>query len=650
MVKEKLRGTLRNLILAYSNRFLNKWIILLYDVFVVGLMFLLAYFIRHNFIYHEINPNHVEVQAFWIVLTYGLFFMIGRSFTGIIRHTSWNDAYRIVRAAALAFGVVVLASIFLHQTRSIPSLVIPYSIVVLHFLLSVFALISSRLLIKGIFYKYIQQGEGKKLPVLIYGAGSAGMLTRDALLKDIHIPYSVVAFIDDNPTKNKKRLNDTPIVPPDIALDPSYIEKHEVKQLIIAIKNMSLPYKQEIIERALRLNLQVKSVPSIEHWINGELNTKQVKRVMIEDLLEREPIRLDNQNIQQYLLGKRVLITGAAGSIGSEIARQVLRYQPQQVLVLDQAESAVYDLQFEINHTKSFGSSRHLVEYVIADVKDQFRMDQIFEKYRPEIIFHAAAYKHVPLMEQHPYEAIKVNVFGTKTVVDLAIKHKVKKFIMISTDKAVNPTNIMGASKRIAEIYTQSRQNGSTQFITTRFGNVMGSNGSVIPLFRRQIEQGGPITVTHKDIIRYFMTIPEACNLVLEAGAMGKGGEIFVFDMGQPVKIYEMAKKMVQLSGLNLGVDINIVETGLRPGEKLYEELLSDKETTKATHHPKIMIADIRPEKRGAADQLIYDLSEAIVEHEEFKLVSTMKRYVPEFVSNNSIYSQLDSIKVKSEK
>lgn len=642
MVQERLRNRMSALVNAYSDRFLSKWIILLYDVVAVGVSFVFAYFIRHNFLYQDINPKMLEMQTILVVSIYSIFFLVTHSFSGIIRHTSWNDTYRIFRAAGLAFLVVFLTTLYVQTTGRAKILAIPYSIVVMHFLLSMFVLLVTRIIIKSIFRKYLKTHEGKKVHVLIYGAGSAGILTRDALLKDTLIAYDIVAFVDDNPTKNKKRLFDIPVLPNHIALSSKYVEKHDIKQLIIAIAQVDIKWKQEIIEKALQLNVQVKSVPPIENWINGELQSKQVRQIRIEELLQREPIRLDNHNIKSELQGKRVLVTGAAGSIGSEIVRQVLNYNPQQVILLDQAESAMYDFQFELNSQEKYKSIKHLAEFVIADVKDRFRLERIFKKYQPDIVYHAAAYKHVPLMEQNPYEAIIVNVFGTKNVADLAIKYHASKFIMISTDKAVNPTNVMGASKRIAEIITQSRQNGGTQFITTRFGNVMGSNGSVIPLFRKQIEYGGPITVTHKDIIRYFMTIPEACNLVLEAGAMGKGGEIFVFDMGQPVKIYDMAKKMVQLYGLTLGVDINIIETGLRPGEKLFEELLSDKEKTKATHHPKIMIANISGYRPNEVELLINALSESIVESDEFDLVATMKRFVPEFVSNNSVFEALD--------
>jgi len=642
MVQEKLRGQLSNLVNSYSDRFLSKWIILLYDISAVGVSFVFAYIIRHNFIYKDINPNMLEIQTLMVIGIYAFFFLITRSFSGIVRHTSWNDTFRIFKASGFAFLVIFFITGYVQITGRAMVLKIPYSIVLSHFLLTQFILLSTRLIVKSIFRKYLKSHEGKKVHVMIYGAGSAGILTRDALMRDNQINYEIVAFIDDNPTKNKKRLFDIPVLPNHIALSSEYVKKHEIRQLIIAIVHYDIKWKQEIVEKALQLNMQVKSVPPIESWINGELQSKQVRQIRIEELLERDPIRLDNQHIKAEIQGKRILVTGAAGSIGSEIVRQVMMYNPQQVILLDQAESALYEIQFELNSSERFRGVKHIADYVIADVKDRFRLERIFKKYRPNIIYHAAAYKHVPLMEQNPYEAVMVNVFGTKNVADLALKYDTEKFIMISTDKAVNPTNIMGATKRIAEIITQSHQNGKTQFITTRFGNVMGSNGSVIPLFRKQIENGGPITVTHKDIIRYFMTIPEACNLVLEAGAMGRGGEILVFDMGQPVKIYDMAKKMIQLYGLNLGVDINIIETGLRPGEKLYEELLSDKEKTKSTHHPKIMIAAVDRYDKEEVSKLIISLSESIVESDDFDLVATMKRYVPEFISNNSVYERLD--------
>ena len=394
------------------------------------------------------------------------------------------------------------------------------------------------------------------------------------------------------------------------------------------------------------MHIEVKVVPAINKWINGELSSQQLRRVKIEELLERDVIELDSKNISREIRNKVVMVTGGAGSIGCGIARQILNYAPKRLIILDQAESPIYDLQFEINNSPSFKKSLNIIEYVIANVKDVFRMDHIFDIYRPDIIYHAAAYKHVPLMEDNPYEALLVNVFGTKVIADLSIKYHVEKFVMVSTDKAVNPTNIMGASKRIAEMYIQGVSNGSTKFVTTRFGNVLGSNGSVVPLFRKQIEAGGPVTITHREITRYFMTIPEACNLVLEAGAMGDGSDIFVFDMGEPVKIYDLARKMITLSGFKEN-EILIEERGLRPGEKLYEELLATEENTLPTHHPKIMRAKVSAPSNGKVCNFIDELSELIVESDEYALVAKMKQIVPEFISNNSVYENLDKKKVK---
>ena len=422
------------------------------------------------------------------------------------------------------------------------------------------------------------------------------------------------------------------------------MKKNKVDQVIISIQS-ALPVKRrnEIVNQCLQYNLEVKVVPPVDNWIQGELSTKQIKSVKIEDLLERAPIELNNINVQREILDKIVLVTGAAGSIGSEIASQVLHYKPKLVILLDQAESALYELEQDLK-TRHKGFCE-MATCVIADVSDYHRIRKVYDTYRPHLVFHAAAYKHVPLMEDNPYEAVKVNILGTKNVADLAVDFSAEKFVMVSTDKAVNPTNVMGATKRTAELYTQSlgkHNKAGTQFITTRFGNVLCSNGSVIPLFRKQIAKGGPITLTHRDITRYFMTIPEACNLVLEAGAMGHGGEIFVFDMGESVKIYDLAKKMIKLSGLQLGRDIEIEEVGLRPGEKLYEELLATKENTLSTHHPKIMIAETTTMEYASILMSIDRLKHAHQQGDNLDLVSTVKSIVPEFISNNSVFERLD--------
>ena len=396
--------------------------------------------------------------------------------------------------------------------------------------------------------------------------------------------------------------------------------------------------KKELIEIGMNLGLKVKTMPALADWVDGENVARQVQDIKIEDLLGREPIVLGKENVKREINNKVVMITGAAGSIGSEMCRQVLHYNPKTLIMLDQAESPMYDLQFELKNKPEFQSIVDKMVFVIANVKDKRRMREVFEAYHPQLIYHAAAYKHVPFMEENPYEAVYVNVFGTKNIADLAMEFGTEKFVMISTDKAVNPTNVMGATKRIAEIYTQSRKS-NTQFITTRFGNVLGSNGSVVPLFQKQLAQGGPLTITDKRIIRFFMTIPEACSLVMEAGSIGQNNEIFVFDMGQPVKIYDMAKKMIQLSGKT---DIEIKEVGLRPGEKLFEELLATKENTKPTDNPKIMRAQVRNYEAEEVNALIEELNQTLTTVDDLAIVKQMKRIVPEFISNNSVFCQLD--------
>ena len=642
----------KRLLASYSGNFLSSYAVLVLDVLTVSGAFLLAYFIRYNFNYLVIDPFNVQIQLTCTTAIYFLSFILTGSYSGIVRHTGLSDVFRILKAAGLSLGVIIVLNIALY-VRGVPGIFsIPYSIIILHFLLSLFFLVGIRVIVKLLFIQITRQFTKERIPVLIYGAGAAGMLTKNALVKDKVLRYEVVAYVDDNPSKVSKRLEGIPVVNQYRALRTSYIERHGIKQLIIAIQGIHPEKKKKVVEAGLDLHLEVKVVPSIDNWINGELSSHQLRRVKIEELLERDTIHLDNKNINREINNKVVMVTGGAGSIGCEIARQVLNYAPKRLIILDQAESSIYDLQFEIKNTKEFDNLHNIIEFIVASVKDSFRMNQIFSVYKPDIIYHAAAYKHVPLMEQYPYEALMVNIFGTKVIADLAVKYNVEKFVMISTDKAVNPTNIMGASKRIAEIYIQSLQTcppeegRTTKFITTRFGNVLGSNGSVVPLFRKQIESGGPVTVTHKDITRYFMTISEACNLVLEAGAMGNGSDIFVFDMGNPVKIYDMAKKMIKLCGYADG-EISIVETGLRPGEKLYEELLTTRENTLPTHHPKIMRAEVNTLSNKQICKYFDDLSEIIIESNDYALVAKMKQIVPEFISNNSVYEKLDVKVVK---
>lgn len=627
----------------YSNRFVSRWLVLLVDMAIVLFSFQLAIIIRLNFDLSSLDPQQVFEQSLFVMSTYAIGFFMFHSFSGVVRHTSVADAVRIMRATTLAsvilVGVNIIESKIIKQPGS--ALIIPASVIIINYVFTSFLLVTSRFIFKAVYQTLFDRGRSK-VNVLIYGAGTAGMLTKNTFSQDKNTFYNVIGFIDDNPSKQGKVIQGVKVFGASV-LDTEFVEKKEVSEVILSIHNISNVRKREIIDLCLLHNIKVKSVPPIERWINGELTSHQIKAVKIEDLLQRDEIMLDKAMIRADIFEKVVLVTGAAGSIGSEIARQLLHYRPAQLILLDQGETPVYELEQELRkqHTALINN----VSFVIADVRNDKRMRQVFKKYRPNYVFHAAAYKHVPLMEENCYEAVMVNVFGTQIVADLALEFAVQKFVMVSTDKAVNPTNVMGTTKRLAEIYTQSLNNtgiGQTKFITTRFGNVLGSNGSVIPLFKKQIESGGPITVTHPDISRFFMTIPEACSLVLEAGVMGNGGEIFIFDMGESVRILDVAKKMVKLSGLSLGKDIQISFTGLRPGEKLYEELLATTENTQPTHHEKIMIARVRSYDFDTISQQLVHLKQVLNFGDEGKIVSKLKDLVPEFISNNSRFEALD--------
>ncbi|MBO7101052.1 MAG: polysaccharide biosynthesis protein [Bacteroidales bacterium] len=622
----------------YRHSTLPQWIILFIDV----ALFVISFFIIEVFRYGGVEgiSFRAVIVKFIIVLMVTLlsFFFVG-SFRGIIRHAGMSDILKILIANAAP--VILFCGVNLVNNQFTPPIIpsrylLSYRETVMLYLMLAIFMIILRLFMQRIYNDYFRRRRPVQ-NVVIYGAGAAGIIAYNALHQDLRTEYHVVAFIDDDMSKVNQELNGVPVMRVRNVLVPKFIEQKNVSQLIIAIPTIRLLHKQAITNRALDLGLTVKAVPHVSLWLNGTFSSNQIQDIKIEDLLERESIKLDNVNIVREVVDKVVLVTGAAGSIGSEICRQLMTYHPKKVVMLDQAESPMYDLQFELKNTHK--DKLDQMEFVIANVKDRARMEEVFELYHPNLVYHAAAYKHVPFMEENPYEAVYINVFGTRNLADLAIKYGVQKFVMISTDKAVNPTNVMGATKRMAEIYIQSRSTEQTHFVTTRFGNVLGSNGSVIPLFKKQLAAGGPLTVTHKDIIRYFMTIPEACNLVLEAGAMGEGGDIFVFDMGKPVKIYDMARKMIQLSGMH---NIEIKEIGLRPGEKLYEELLATKENTIPTYHPKIMRAEVRRYPLEAIDREYNDLWEVLETMDDMQIVAKMKSIVPEFLSNNSIYCQLD--------
>ena len=465
-----------------------------------------------------------------------------------------------------------------------------------------------------------------------------GIVTKRTLEKDKNSSYNIVGFIDDDQKKEGLLIEGKTII--NTYNLKEILKESKVSAVIIAIKEPELNNKRKLIELCLKENVNVKTVPSLDDWYDGNFSSKQLKDIKIEDLLGRKPIRLLNSSLKDEYKDKIILVTGAAGSIGSEIVRQVLKFKPKKVILLDQSESGIYELSHELLSK----NKKYNFEIVIGDISRIERMENLFKNLKPNLVYHAAAYKHVPLMEVNPSEAIRVNVMGTKILADLSIKTNVEKFIFISTDKAVNPTNVMGASKRISEIYCQSvSKTTNTKFITTRFGNVLGSNGSVIPLFKKQLESGGPITITHKNVTRYFMTIPEACSLVLEAGNMGKGGEIYVFDMGESIKIIDLAKKMIQLAGFEVGKDIRIKITGLRPGEKMYEELLGNDENTIGTHHPKIMIGKVKTFDNEIIKKLVDNLILLVKNQENHKIVKNMKVIVPEFISNNSEFSKLDN-------
>ena len=623
----------------HKNNTLPRYWILAVDMVIVVFAYILASLMRAIDTF-PIPNLFVNWKVAWLLPTFYLIsFLISRTYDGMLRYAGFNDIRKIFSSCTVTLAVLVLSKFFFLKVY--PSFAINYYpsfiLMVYHYLITLVMMIIMRFTIRRL-YNEVYKNTGDKMNTLIYGAGDGGMMLQRTLSQDKTSKFRIRAFVDDDPKRAKSQINTIKVYTPSQALTPEFVEKYDIDVMIIAIPSLSEERKKEIIEKGMALNMIVKSIPSFDKWVDGKLSTSQIQDIKIEDLLGRSPIVLGKENVTREIKGKSVLVTGAAGSIGSEICRQVLRYSPSKLIMLDQAESPLYDFQFEMNHTPEFTAVHDKMAFVVTNVKDPLRMREVFEEYHPQIIYHAAAYKHVPFMEENAYEAVFVNVFGTKLVADLAMEFGVEKFVMISTDKAVNPTNVMGATKRIAEIYTQSRQS-NTKFITTRFGNVLGSNGSVVPLFRKQIEQGGPITVTDHRITRFFMTIPEACSLVLEASSIGEGGDIFVFDMGEKVLIWDLAEKMRKLSH---HPEIQIIETGLRPGEKLYEEVLANEENTIKTDNEKIMHAIVRKYKASDVDTMFVKLHEALETCDPMKIVAQMKVIVPEFKSNNSIFSQLD--------
>ena len=634
------RPNMINLLLRfYRDRFISRWTVLLFDVVATLLALIASIALRFNFSVDQAQ-RVLSLPSFIGVLgLYALGYIAKGSHKGILRHTSLDDVKKVLKSTGWGFGLAIIVTLSLSFAGA--GRLFPVSILTFHFALTTLGLIGLRLVAKSIYIAGTHQKTNFQ-NVLIFGSGDSGIMTKNALQQEQKGKYRVVAFSDDNANRWDKKLQNIPILSPLKALSESWLTENKIELVVIAIQTINPIRRNEISEGALKAGVKVKVVPSYRTWIDGSLTSKQLKSIKIEDLLQRNKIELDNVNISGSVEGKTVLVTGAAGSIGSEIARQLSFYNLKNLILIDHAESPLYDIEQELKESCRTKKTINPI-CAVANVKDRYRMDSIFDNYRPDIVYHAAAYKHVPIIEKSPYEGIFVNVFGTRIVADTAIRYNTERFVMVSTDKAVNPTNVMGATKRVAELYTQSlNELGKTKFIATRFGNVLGSNGSVVPLFRKQIENGGPITVTHEEITRYFMTIPEACNLVLEAGAMGQGGEVFVFDMGEPVKILEMAKKMIKLSGLELNKDISIEITGLRPGEKLYEELLASSENTLPTHHPKIMVAKVETFSYKAIKEHLDILTEIMIDGDVVGMVRKVKTIVPEYISQNSEFEALD--------
>jgi len=620
----------------FGRSIVSPWIIFSIDIFLIVLSFGLSYVLRLNVLLPNYPISDFFSGILEVTIVYSIVFYFFGIHKGVVRHTNFTELRRLLIACLTAF--LILITIDITVRYFFPDItVVPRLGLILHLMMIILLSFIFRLSVREV-YAYLTKNKGT-INAVIYGAGDLGLITLEAIRNDKDNQYNVIGFVDDNPSKQKKILYSLPVFKwSQILTNDAKIGN--IEEVILAIQTFTVKQKQNIIEECLQRNWKLKVMPSVVNWVNGISNMGQIRDVRIEDLLGRDEIKLNQKKILEGLENKIILVSGAAGSIGSEIVRQLLRFPVKKLILLDQAESALYNIQQEI-----------LLKYYdapfclsLTDITNYGRLRNLFETYHPNIVINAAAYKHVPLMEDNPYEAVRVNIGGTKNLADLSIEHNVEKFVMVSTDKAVNPTNVMGTSKRICEIYVQSLSqvpNIKTEFITTRFGNVLGSNGSVVPLFKRQIAEGGPVTVTHPDITRYFMTIPEACQLLLEAAFMGKGGEIFVFDMGEPVRIYDLAKKMVKMSGLIEGVDIDIKFTGLRPGEKLFEELLASKEDTKQTYNEKIMIGHIVNFDYVYINSRIKELFKALENEPDESIVVRMHEIVPEFIPQNERYRKL---------
>lgn len=633
----------------FENRFTNigylpRWIIICIDVTILILASFLTYLIVANLTLRFYDTYSLSTRYGIIILANVLCFLAFRTYAGIIRYSTFIDALRLLLSTFSAFVILVILNYLHYFTTGNKIYLMPA--LAIHFVIAFILLLAFRIAVKFLFENYLQANDKQDLiRVVIYGSSSNAVALANALNIETPKRYQLVGFIDKKKSKLSKEVLGVPIIQKKKNVSV-ILRKLNADALILSSEMLSKDEKLKIVEDCLEFHYKILTLPTVSDWNDKKEISKSIKKFEIKDLLERNPIELDNKKIANQVKDKVVLITGAAGSIGSEIVYQILSFQPQKIILLDQAETPLYHLSVEL---EKINKGVEVIP-IVADIKDKKMLDYIFSKYKPNVVYHAAAYKHVPLMEENPYQAVVTNIIGTKNLADLSKDNNVDRFVMVSTDKAVNPSNVMGASKRIAEIYVQSlfyelnkTNTNTTKFITTRFGNVLGSNGSVVPLFTKQIEEGGPITITHPDIIRYFMTIPEACQLVLEAGAMGSGGEIFIFDMGQPVKIIDLAKKMIRLAGYIPEKEIDIKVVGLRPGEKLYEELLNDSAKTLTTHHEKIMIAvETFNGNFNDLEQELQKLHKEVDELNTDNMVRLMKKIVPEFKSMNSVFEGLD--------
>lgn len=615
---------------------LHPALVFLFDLIICSFAVVLAYLLRFNFNIPKGDLLDLPYVTTYILLVRSLCFLAGKTYQAIIRFTSTRDAFRLFNVCLAGSGLMALTNVVTYSLSD--KFFIPFSIIIIDFIVSVFLLVSIRTLIKVLYFEMINPSR-EKTPVIIYGAGEAGLITKRTLDKDVGNKYKPIAFLEKDKNLSGKKIEGIKIHP--LNELQQLLNNNKVGFLILSRQDLETTEKQAIVDACFHHKVRVLNVPPANRWINGELSFKQIKKINIEDLIKRDEIELDKAAIEKQIKNKVILVTGAAGSIGSEMVRQIVKFSPSSVILLDQAESALYELDLELKEKVG----KNVLVPVIADICNENRIDAIFNQYQPKIVFHAAAYKHVPLMEENPCEAVRTNVLGTKILAEKSAKYSVEEFVMISSDKAVNPTGVMGATKRAAEIFVQSFGSvSSTKFITTRFGNVLGSNGSVIPVFRKQIENGGPVTVTHPEVTRYFMSIPEAAQLVLEAAAMGKGGEVFLFDMGEPVKVYDLAVRMINLHGLTLDKDIKIVFSGLRPGEKLYEEMLYDTENSLPTHNSRIVIGKVNSLDFEKVKDFMLQLNKACEDQNNRDAVQQLKQMIPEFVSKNSVYSELDQL------